>query len=72
VLYEYLKATLGIRKENKKSISREYARHDVSFDWIGELGASGASKLITAAIVYPHEAGLSILIIKSALLIHQT
>jgi hypothetical protein len=71
VLYKYLKTTLGIRRESKESIGREYARHDISFDWISKLGTSGVSKLIAVAIVYPHEASLFILIIKSALSIYQ-
>jgi solute carrier family 25 protein 33/36 len=58
VLYEQIKANLGIGRAKKESIGRGYARHDVSFDWVGELGAGGASKLIAATIAYPHEAGL--------------
>ena len=58
MLYEHIKATLGIGRERKESIGRGYIRHDVSFDWIRELGASGALKLIAAAIAYPYKAGL--------------
>ena len=58
VLYEQIKATLGIRRARKESIGRGYARHDVSFDWVGELGAGGVSKLIAAVIVYLYETSL--------------
>jgi solute carrier family 25 protein 33/36 len=70
VLYEHIKATLGIGRERKELIGRGYAKHNVSFNWVGELGAGGALKLIAAAIAYPHEAGLLYLNRQVSLLIH--
>jgi hypothetical protein len=58
VLYKYIKATLRIKRERKESINKGYIRYNISFNWVRELSANKALKLIATVIIYSYKADL--------------